>query len=154
MFIAAIIAAALIVAATASSVYATQKQMDYNKKVARYEADAAKERASQEADRRRRLSRREEARIRAAFAGAGIDADFGSPFDLVVDQAVQGEISAQQALDEGNIIAWQRETERKQINFTGRQQQVTTLLQGASGVASAFSRGAGSGGGGSAGTTT
>ena len=140
MLIAAIIAAVLIAGATAYSVAAQQQAMDYNQKVAENEAEAAQTRAQREADRRRRISRRAEARIQTSFAGAGVSIDSGSAFDVALDQAIQGELSAQAALDEGNMLAWQRNTEKKAIGFQGRNQQVTTLLSGAGSIAGSFSR--------------
>ena len=140
MFIAAIIGAALIAAGTIYQIYSTQQSMDYNQEAAENEADAAQARAQQEAARRRRLSARAEARIQTAFAGAGVSVDSGSAFDVAIDQAVQGELSAQAALDEGNMIAWQRNTEKKAIGMQGRSQQVTTLLSGAGAIAGVFSR--------------
>lgn len=140
MLIAAIISAVLVAAATAASVIATENAASYNKEVAQQEADAAQARAAREAERRRRLSRRRESKIRTSFAAAGVDISSGSAFDVAVDQAIQGEMDAYAALDEGNLLSWQRETEKKRISFTSRAQQTTTILSGAGAVAGSFSR--------------
>jgi hypothetical protein len=140
MFIAAIIAAVLAVASTTVTVVQAEKAREYNEEAAQNEADAAIARASREADRRRALSRRQQSRIRTSFAASGVQIDSGSAFDVQLDQAIQGELSAQAAVDEGSLISWQRQTEKQRINFSTRHQQTTTLLAGAGQVAGSFSR--------------
>lgn len=104
---------------------------DYNTQVAQGEADAARDAAKTEADDIRRRGAKEQSKLRAAAGAAGLIAEEGSPYELLLENAQEIELDAQRRLFRGD-------TEARRYESQGRLDQA-----GKPGMGSYLSAGAG-----------
>lgn len=86
---------------------------DYNSQAAIEDAQAARSAANTEADDIRRKGAREQSRLRAAAGAAGLIAEEGSPYELLLDNAQEIELDAQRRLFRGETEARRYESQAR-----------------------------------------
>lgn len=128
-----------------------------NYQAAQTEADARTEKGAGqvEAERIRKLGKRQIAEAMAAYAGSGIDVSEGTPLDINRDIEAGVEEDAALAIMGGNDRALRLNAQAQgdrmgagNARQAGRLNAANSLLQGAAGVASGWKSSASAGGGG------
>jgi hypothetical protein len=131
-----------------------RKVAAYNAVIAERQATSAQQLASAEADQKREQYRRIMAANEAAYGGAGVAGDVGSPLLLMADDAAQAELNARMVEYGGTLRAQgykseipllegQQELYRRQATYAkqaGALGATASLLSGASSAAGAWGR--------------
>jgi len=124
---------------------AQQEVYDYNAKVARQQAESAKQAATLQAEADRERSRRILGRQRALYGVAGVEVDAGSPLLIQADSARQAELNAQTIEWRGAVTAGNFMQESVLDRFMGRASARagtfgagTSLLKGAGGAVTTY----------------
>ena len=99
---------------------AQQEVYDYNAKVARQQAESAKQAATLQAEADRERSRRIIGRQRSLYGVAGVEVDAGSPLLIKADSARQAELNAQAIEWQGAVQAQNFMQESVLDRFMGR----------------------------------
>lgn len=98
---------------------AIKRQTEFQQALFARRAAISRSAARAEAERRRRLAVRNRGRLLSGFAGSGVLVDAGTPLDVLLDQALEDELSVQQALFEGEVQATESESSAAAAQFEG-----------------------------------
>lgn len=144
--------AALAAAGTVVTILGQQKATEaqegaakFNAAVASNNALSSRQAAAAEAERIRQRNRRLAGAQRANYAKAGIDISFGTPQDVILDSAVQGEMDAMTTIYQGQTTANNQNARAVLFKMEGEAARASlpwaiagTALQGAATIASAY----------------
>lgn len=135
-----------------------QNEVDANNaKLARQQAADAMAQGDRESERSTWRTRAIEGQQRAAIAASGLDAEFGTPAEILGETALFGEMEQQQIRLDAARRAWgfnadatNTENQNRADRFGTKSRNTATILGGLSDAAGAYGRGMRAGGGGSA----